>query len=87
MAIKVVEKDLYKQQQTSDKKVIKDEKFNKNEENNTNTNIEQPKTLEDLFKKTVTKPHLYYLPLSDEQVQEKLKLRKSNVNNVNLVSK
>jgi len=33
---------------------------------------EEPiKTLDNLFKKTLTKPHIYYLPLSDEEVQEK----------------
>jgi hypothetical protein len=35
-------------------------------------NGEQPeepiKTLDNLFKKTETKPHLYYLPLTDEEV-------------------
>jgi hypothetical protein len=31
--------------------------------------IEEPiKTLDSLFKKTLTKPHLYYLPLSEEEV-------------------
>lgn len=29
-------------------------------------------TLDDLFRKTKTKPHIYYLPLTDEQVAEKL---------------
>jgi hypothetical protein len=35
------------------------------------------KTLDSLFKKTETKPHLYYLPLSEEEVQDKkLKLNR-----------
>lgn len=34
--------------------------------------IEEPvKTLDNLFKKTETKPHIYYLPLSEEEVQKK----------------
>jgi apoptotic chromatin condensation inducer in the nucleus len=54
-------------------------------ENVTNTNTatnyqteEEPvKTLDSLFKKTQTKPHIYYLPLSEEEIQEKrLKLNK-----------
>jgi len=31
-------------------------------------------TLDDLFKKTVAKPHLYYLPLSDSQLDAKKKI-------------
>ena len=31
--------------------------------------VEEPiKTLDSLFKKTLTKPHIYYLPLTDEEV-------------------
>jgi apoptotic chromatin condensation inducer in the nucleus len=45
---------------------------------NTQNEEEPVKTLDSLFKKTETKPHLYYLPLSEEEVQEKrLKLNKS----------
>jgi hypothetical protein len=32
---------------------------------------ENIKSLEELFKKTVTKPHIYYLPLTDIEVIEK----------------
>ncbi|CAL8462331.1 g1864 [Coccomyxa elongata] len=34
---------------------------------------DQPKTLEDLFRKTTTKPWLYWLPLTKEQIAEKAK--------------
>lgn len=34
---------------------------------------DEPKTLEDLFRKTTTKPWLYWLPLTEEQVAEKAK--------------
>lgn len=34
-------------------------------------------TLDDLFRKTKAKPHIYYLPLTDEQVAEKLAAAKS----------
>lgn len=51
---------------------------NTNTDTNTSkTNInniieEEPvKTLDNLFKKTKTKPHVYYLPLTEEEVQEK----------------
>lgn len=34
--------------------------------------MEEPlKTLDQLFRKTKAKPHLYYLPLNDVQVKEK----------------
>ena len=34
--------------------------------------LDEPvKTLDSLFKKTQTKPHLYYLPLTEEEVEEK----------------
>ena len=32
---------------------------------------EPEKTLDSLFKKTFTKPHIYYLPLTEEEVEEK----------------
>ena len=32
---------------------------------------EEPKALEDLFRKTETKPWLYWLPLTEEQTAEK----------------
>jgi hypothetical protein len=33
---------------------------------------EEPvKTLDSLFKKTMTKPHIYFLPLTEEEVEEK----------------
>lgn len=36
---------------------------------------QQPiKTLDDLFRKTETKPHIYYLPLTEEQVAAKKKV-------------
>eukprot|EP01018_Ginkgo_biloba_P008458 Gb_05925 [translate_table: standard] len=35
-------------------------------------------TLDDLFKKTRAKPHIYYLPLTEEQVAAKLSARKKN---------
>lgn len=35
-----------------------------------NNSIEEPiKTLDSLFKKTLTKPHIYYLPLTEEEVK------------------
>ncbi|MCO5611163.1 hypothetical protein L7F22_065413 [Adiantum nelumboides] len=34
-------------------------------------------TLDDLFRRTTTKPHIYYLPLTDEQVAEKLAAAKN----------
>ena len=38
-------------------------------DNRTDENKEEPiKTLDILFKKTSTKPHIYYLPLSEEEV-------------------
>jgi len=33
----------------------------------------KPPTLDELFRKTVTKPSLYFLPLSDAQIEEKRK--------------
>jgi len=45
-----------------------------------NVTNEEPKTLKTLFKKTVAKPSLYYLPLSEEEVKEKLKILKLNCN-------
>ena len=37
-----------------------------------NESEEEPvKTLDSLFRKTETKPHIYYLPLSEVEVQEK----------------
>lgn len=33
----------------------------------------EPKTLEDLFRKTTTKPWLFWLPLTEEQIAEKAK--------------
>jgi hypothetical protein len=38
------------------------------------TQEEPVKTLDSLFRKTETKPHIYYLPLSEQEVQEKIKL-------------
>jgi len=35
------------------------------------TQEEPVKTLDTLFRKTETKPHIYYLPLSEQEVQEK----------------
>ncbi|CAA2957982.1 apoptotic chromatin condensation inducer in the nucleus [Olea europaea subsp. europaea] len=35
-------------------------------------------TLDDLFRKTKSTPRIYYLPLSDEQVAEKLKAQGKN---------
>ncbi len=43
----------------------------KNNVNLINTAEEPIKTLDSLFKKTTTKPHIYYLPLSEEEVEEK----------------
>ncbi len=40
-------------------------------EGNEFVNEEPIKTLDSLFKKTETKPHIYYLPLTEEEVQEK----------------
>ncbi len=31
--------------------------------------------IDQLFKKTKTKPHIYYLPLSEDEVNEKILLR------------
>ncbi|XP_022894747.1 uncharacterized protein LOC111409077 isoform X1 [Olea europaea var. sylvestris] len=36
-------------------------------------------TLDDLFRKTIATPRIYYLPLSDEQVAEKVKAQGKNV--------
>lgn len=33
--------------------------------------VEEPLSLDDLFKKTATKPHIYWLPLTEEQVKAK----------------
>jgi apoptotic chromatin condensation inducer in the nucleus len=44
-----------------------------------NISEESAKTLDNLFRKTETKPHIYFLPLTEEEVQEKrnkLKLNK-----------
>jgi hypothetical protein len=38
---------------------------------NKNSLVEQVKTLESLFKKTITKPHIYYLPLTEQEVIDK----------------
>jgi apoptotic chromatin condensation inducer in the nucleus len=38
---------------------------------------EEVVTLDDLFRKTKAKPHLYYLPLTDEQVAEKKERREA----------
>ena len=40
------------------------------------------KTLDDLFLKTITKPHVYYLPLTDAQVEAK-KTGTTKVDNTN----
>jgi len=37
----------------------------------------KPPTLDELFRKTNTKPHLYFLPLTDAQVEEKKKKESS----------
>lgn len=39
---------------------------------------DQPLSLDDLFKKTTTEPPLYYLPLTDEQAEARLK-RKEDI--------
>lgn len=45
-----------------------------NKEDDIPNNKEEPtKTLSDLFLKTKTEPYIYYLPLTEEQVQEKIK--------------
>jgi hypothetical protein len=31
--------------------------------------------IDQIFKKTETKPHIYYLPLSEEEVKEKKRIR------------
>ena len=36
---------------------------------------ERLKSIDQLFKKTKTKPHIYYLPLSEDEVNEKILLR------------
>lgn len=36
------------------------------------TEVEKTPTLDDLFKKTRAKPQIYYLPLTSQQVAEKL---------------
>jgi hypothetical protein len=49
---------------------IKTSKSNDNNETSVNAKENMP-TLDDLFKKTKTKPHIYFLPLSDQEVQQK----------------
>lgn len=51
-----------------------------NKEDDTTNNIEEPaKTLSDLFLKTKTEPYIYYLPLTEEQVQEKIKNKNKKI--------
>jgi hypothetical protein len=46
--------------------------INTNKTNGNTQDEEEPvKTLDSLFKKTQTKPHIYFLPLSEEEVQER----------------
>jgi len=45
----------------------------KHEDNSASRREEPLKTLDQLFRKTVTKPQLYYLPLSKEEVREKIR--------------
>lgn len=49
-----------------------------NQDNNKPSN-EPVKTLDNLFKKTQTKPHIYYLPLTEEEVQEKKNKLKNKI--------
>ncbi len=37
--------------------------------------MDEPKSLDDLFRKTATKPWLYWLPLTDQQAAEKAAAR------------
>jgi apoptotic chromatin condensation inducer in the nucleus len=37
--------------------------------------VERTPTLDDLFRKTRSKPHIYYLPLTAEEVAEKVAAR------------
>ena len=56
-------KELYKEEYNKGNK-----KINENKENEGNI-------LDTLFFKTKTKPYIYYLPLTDEQVKQKLENR------------
>jgi hypothetical protein len=51
--------------------LIKAKFSNKEAKENKNSEGEQGKTLESLFKKTTTKPHIYYLPLTEQEVIDK----------------
>ena len=58
------------------------EKENNLKDNNNSNKIESEKDntgniLDKLFCKTKTKPYIYYLPLTKEQVKEKLEKKKS----------
>ena len=39
---------------------------------NSSNNKPEPKTLDDLFRKTTALPSVYWLPLTDEQYEEKV---------------
>ena len=44
-------------------------------------------SLDDLFYKTKAKPHIYYLPLTDEQVAQKAAVKENNNHDQQLKTK
>ena len=56
---------------------IEENKIIDNENNNEKERGNEGNILDKLFCKTKTKPYIYYLPLTDEQVKEKLEKKKS----------
>ena len=63
--------DIMTDKEKKDKSKEKNNKVDKNSNDNTG-NI-----LDKLFYKTKTKPYIYYLPLTKEQVKEKLEKKKA----------
>ncbi len=58
----------------------KEKKYKSKEKNNKvdkNSNDNTGNILDKLFYKTKTKPYIYYLPLTKEQVKEKLEKKKA----------
>jgi hypothetical protein len=68
-----------KNEDNSLKKIDKIKEINKDTKN-TDKKENEGNILDKLFFKTKTKPYIYYLPLTEEQVKNKLEKRKKEIN-------
>jgi hypothetical protein len=68
-----------KNEDNSLKKIDKIKEINKDTKN-TDKKENEGNILDKLFLKTKTKPYIYYLPLTEEQVKNKLEKRKKEIN-------